>query len=314
MKKFIFLFIMLFAFTVTANAEETVQGPGFDTDREAVEAYINAFIAGDISEILSTCAVESYVDGYSLVKNAERIGALNSPTFTGAEIPLSGDFARQLNIEARRSELTDMIRKQFLGLQQVKAISEENVGKMIPLKDYDSAEALINDMYGEKEIVLSYKGDIIPNVLLSSNYYRWNSLKNLWKYADVAGADRQGSVAAIVYANDEPFLLTLGTIQYDGKWYITNISVIGMVLGATAYSGGLVPLNVSEDVLAQINSDAFRLLVEINDEVDAIDIGMIMSLPEDEQEKTFNEELDKLGEKYADAEETIYALMELVLN
>ena len=119
MKKFIFLFIMLFAFTVTANAEETVQGPGFDTDREAVEAYINAFIAGDISEILSTCAVESYVDGYSLVKNAERIGALNSPTFTGAEIPLSGDFARQLNIEARRSELTDMIRKQFLGLQQV---------------------------------------------------------------------------------------------------------------------------------------------------------------------------------------------------
>ena len=254
------------------------------------------------------------MDGYSLVKNAERIGALNSPTFTGAEIPLSGDFARQLNIEARRSELTDMIRKQFLGLQQVKAISEENVGKMIPLKDYDSAEALINDMYGEKEIVLSYKGDIIPNVLLSSNYYRWNSLKNLWKYADVAGADRQGSVAAIVYANDEPFLLTLGTIQYDGKWYITNISVIGMVLGATAYSGGLVPLNVSEDVLAQINSDAFRLLVEINDEVDAIDIGMIMSLPEDEQEKTFNEELDKLGEKYADAEETIYALMELVQN
>ena len=73
MKKFIFLFIMLFAFTVTANAEETVQGPGFDTDREAVEAYINAFIAGDISEILSTCAVDSYVDGYSLVKNAERI-------------------------------------------------------------------------------------------------------------------------------------------------------------------------------------------------------------------------------------------------
>jgi hypothetical protein len=87
-----------------------------------------------------------------------------------------------------------------------------------------------------------------------------------------------------------------------------------MVLGATGYSGGLVPLNVSEDVLAQINSDAFRLLVEINDEVDAIDIGMIMSLPEDEQEKTFNEELDKLGEKYADAEETIYALMELVQN
>ena len=48
--------------------------------------------------------------------------------------------------------------------------------------------------------------------------------------------------------------------------------------------------------------------------MDAIDIGMIMSLPEDEQEKTFNEELDKLGEKYADAEETIYALMELVQN
>ena len=305
--------IFILTIPVTAFAEdERIQGPGFDTCEEAAEAYINGLINSNVSEMLSACAVESYVDGYSLVKHVERMKGLTPATLTGAELPVYDDLSRQLNLEARRTELTDMIRKQYLNLHGYKVISEENAGRMIPMTNGASADELISEMYGEKTVELSYKGEIIPNILLSTNYYSWSMVKNLWQYANVAGADRQGSAAPIVYVNEAPVLLTLGTIQYDGKWYITHTDAIGMLMGMSSLSGNVLPLNVSEEKLAVLDTDAFKLLKQINDEADAIDIGTIMALPEDMREDAYNFQMNALGEKYPDAEEMINEIRDMM--
>ena len=50
----------------------SIEGKGYDTPEEAIVAYAEAIKTGDLSKLMATHAVETYVDRYDLEENIER--------------------------------------------------------------------------------------------------------------------------------------------------------------------------------------------------------------------------------------------------
>ena len=51
------------------NTSEKLEGTGYDSPEKAVEAYVNYLKEGNLKGIISTFAVESYVDNYDMTEH-----------------------------------------------------------------------------------------------------------------------------------------------------------------------------------------------------------------------------------------------------
>ncbi len=314
--------MMLMVFSGNVFAADKVEGSGFDTQFEAVEAYVNGLIHQDVEEMLKACAVESYVDGFDLTANVENLQVL-TPMIDGFMLPPASDFSRQLNLESRRNLLVKMIQRQYLVLNRSKMVLGEDVGKTIMLKDYDSAEALISEFLpvDDSQVMegLEFKGSIIPNIILSDAFYSFRTQRNMQRQARMYGAEKQSCAAALLYVKGDPFLLTLGTIRYDGKWYISHNSVIGMMLNLDSLSGGLMPLALEGEASPELvqtiedalSSEQMDTVIQLTRDLESMDIDPLLDLPEDQQEEAYEKEVEKVTAPY---EEQIKELEDFVAN
>lgn len=57
----------------TPETEFMCEGAGFDSPYDAVQSYIDALNAGDVSAMLSTFAIETYVDNMDAAEAIDRI-------------------------------------------------------------------------------------------------------------------------------------------------------------------------------------------------------------------------------------------------
>jgi len=219
---------------------ETATGSGFETKEDAARAYIQGFINHDVQQMLSACALETYVDHYDLERQIERLRSL-PPISTYGYLPANGEFAYQINLETRRSDLTRMIRNQYLSLtgSDIQQLS----GNVI-LDDYDSAADLISSVYGPENAQVTMEGDILPGYLLSSLMLtatgQWGGA--MTAYAD--RAERIDSVAAFLRIDGTLYVMTLGTECFDGKWYVTPFNLLQNIMAMDVFTGGLVPMEV----------------------------------------------------------------------
>ena len=243
----------------TALQDETAGNEtGFATKEDAARAYIEGLIGHDVQQMLSACALETYVKHYDLERQIERLRSL-PPIASNAYLPANGDLAYQINLETRRSELTKMIQYQYLSMTGVDI--DRRISPVI-LEDNSSAGDLISSVFGPEITEISMEGDVFPGYLLSPLMLEGNGQWGgaMAAYAD--HADRIDSVAAILRIDGELFLLTLGTECFDGTWYVTNFNILQNIMGMDMYTGGLVPMEVG------ISDEEVRALMDIiqNDE------------------------------------------------
>ena len=118
----------------------------FEVCGKAAAAYIEAFCEGDISGMLSCCAVESYVDHYQLTRELERTDAV--APFILRDIPPSSPFARKMSISVRRAVLADMIKKQYLSFIGSDLLyGEEGSTGGLSITNYASAEDMMEAVF-----------------------------------------------------------------------------------------------------------------------------------------------------------------------
>ena len=91
------------------NTSEKLEGTGYDSPEKAVEAYVNYLKEGNLKGIISTFAVESYVDNYDMTEHYKYYQSF-LPYGAGGEQMTSGlyfdsDMSRDLNIESSCYEL-----------------------------------------------------------------------------------------------------------------------------------------------------------------------------------------------------------------
>ena len=229
------------AFLTGETAVGRMEGDGFAMPEDAAAAYIRGLQENDLNAMLSAFAVETYAEKYSITKMIERVGTY-TPTFR--YLPNISPFSLQLNVEVRRSEIMNSIRSQYLVLTQAGQLSEEYLMKPVPMGD-KSAQEITDLLFAADDTPylsnIRFENEFISPMVLSSNYMNQHNLANIGKQAETIGANAMMSVAAKLYVNDVPYLLTMDTVQYGRKWYVASFpGNIGMILGIDSAHAGLI--------------------------------------------------------------------------
>ena len=219
-----------------------VEGAGFDTPEKAASAYMEGFAGKDIRKILSSCAVESYVDNYDIEKQTERLRSY-SLYMTDSGVPYSGEFGRDLNVELRRASIIRNLKSQYLTLI---ADPEFMEGTMI---GYDPEESDITEFMESifpsdpEEIFDSITFDrmFVPQDLLTEGKYG-NAMgtKNHKAMLNVYNVESGESVAAVFTAGGKHYYMMLETGKYNGKWYVLMPGgFLGSLMGIPASQAGI---------------------------------------------------------------------------
>jgi len=228
--------ILYFALGI-GTTDNKIEGSGYASAEDAVSAYLEAFRSADAEVMVSTFAVETYVDNFNLEAYLDRIRvyALTFPQ----SFPSNNQFTTGLNIQRRQSQISDSIRYQYMSLFISDAISN---GMTTPIADtQDFIRTLGDKSYYESMRSMNVLGFVSPSRLHDS-YTSEQNQRNIDQLEETIGAQRLENVVARVEIDNEIYLFCFDVALYGGKWYIHTLGGnIGALLGISAYSMGVIP-------------------------------------------------------------------------
>ena len=244
---------MIFGGLVKLNLQksagtESVEGTGYDSPEAAVAAYLEAMKAGDVNAMLSTFAIESYVDHYSLASYLWRMSFFPAAYALSDEgvIDTEDSFKSELNAGIRESDLLGDIWCQYTyntideDSEAGQAISE---WKTYPVTDYSEVQSVILALQGEGlDFSTLEVGTPVYGEAVSEPYATSVNLKNMYiSSAYVYGAEAFKSLGMTFTVDGKQGLLFMNTVKYDGKWYNLNLNGnLGTLLGLSNQGAGML--------------------------------------------------------------------------
>lgn len=231
--------------TACSAEPQNVETKGYDTPEKAAAAYLEGFKKKDLQQMEGAFAIESYVNHYDFDGNLERLGAYIY--VQEIKLPDVNQLTRDLNIENRRASVANSILQQYVTLA---SLDFEIVEPQI-LKDERAVELFTEGFSkGLKSVeteTIKLIGFIPPDKL-SDIYSTDDNQKNLKTLADICGADKIESSAAVFELSGKPYLLCLDVVNYGGKWFVYRLNGnVGVLMGLSVSTSGIVP--VTDDLL-----------------------------------------------------------------
>jgi hypothetical protein len=254
-----------------------IEGPGFETPEEAAKAYLTGLKDQDINAMVSTFAVETYVEHYDLQAMVERL-----KTYTPSlEIRLPGntDYNQQLNVVARQNQITGAILNQYmfynatdeLGdftptllkepdeaadfIEKFESDTEDYVFADLEIGSSLSMESLPDDLepdelesYLESEGLLENLQDDLPEDFLEDLYGNFVSepnQNNIERQAKTIGVEAEdvANVVVAFEANGDTWVFCPQAVRYNGKWYLQSLQGnLSILANMAIYTGGLGPI------------------------------------------------------------------------
>ena len=249
MKKIIALLcIVLMLAPIAALAEQERVETGFSSSEEAFNAYFEAFRKNDVNDMLSTFAVETYVENVDAYKKCERSHYAN-PSNDSTTIPVTNDYIKELQILMRLNQLSETMYRQYLLYSWYRGGLNE---------DYNPYNSIHMEESGQiDEYLNAYSGNGFPEAIQKAEFIRFADMQEIFgdaSYADnavknalqVYNADAVNFVAAFVEIEGAEYLMCMDCAEYDGKWYNMSMNgTLSSLVGLSPYMGGLMPLDDS---------------------------------------------------------------------
>ena len=232
------------------SSSETVfmcEGAGFDSPDDAVQSYIDALNAGDVSAMLSTFAIETYVDNMDAAEAIDRIRSINAAGYY--TVPVVGSYIRGILIERRRDEISRLLYYSWLYYTTV-GTDFSDLGKMSPMavNDQDSLNNYLDVMQtspvetwpGHISVTAIYTPEDIRSSVPAA-YFSEQTQKNMEKQRLSCGADELAERVAMLDIDGSNAIQFMSCVRYGDRWYNrTPMSILAMIAGTETYSGGLV--------------------------------------------------------------------------
>ena len=226
----------------------TMEGKGFNTPEEAVISYLEALKAGDMDAMRSCFAIETISQNYDICDNTDRIKVYVHDTakfYAPTDVPL----LQELNVERQRSRVSNIIYSHVLvrsfdkGVESGdKIITEFKDSYLVSNVDGDDMKKTMSIIeesaseFADLEI-----GHAIDPYLLSDIYTRTDNLAVIKKVHDTYGGSGAKCVAITLQIGGTDYLLSMDTIRYNDRWYLSGIgSNLAVIMGLDALSEGLI--------------------------------------------------------------------------
>lgn len=236
--------------TSAEEVADTMEGEGFDTPEAAAIAYLEGFRDEDVNRMISTFAIETYVQNYDFEALLERVGVYTLAM--DVRMPNSNEYSTDLNIQVRRNQIANSIVNQYLvlcgteGMEgQIVRISEDGGAS----KFAAGMDRAMNRISLENLEILGF----IPPKAASERYSSGSNRENLRKSAAICGADKRVSVIAAFQIGRKKYMQSFDALEYNGKWYIAQLGGnVGSLMGLSVMQNGLVPLDEFPEMVAKI--------------------------------------------------------------
>lgn len=218
---------------------QTLEGPGYDSPEEAILAYAHALKSGDVEQILSTFAVESYVEHFDLAAWIDFTG-----TYTVAApqlLPGSDPYTVSLNLFTRQNQIIENLTYLYLTFSSV-----ENFYAPVPMdgEPYEKASEIVNDLaiYGWQDMLAKMEiGDVLDAEAVGLDLIGINRQMGLQR--EYLRCQTLTALAVEITIDGEEYYLCVDVACYGEKWYNCKpCGIIASYLGAPSMSGGLYPL------------------------------------------------------------------------
>ena len=238
MKKLIALILSaVLCLSLGACGSSKVEGRGYKSPEDALLAYADALKAGDVSKILSTFAVETYVENYNLEEYLNLTHVYNIGT---GVLENDTPFARDLNLSRRQSGIVSNLYYMYVYMSQ----GDGYLPAIYITNDHADAEDFLDDFVIDDwmEILsemeydddFTYLDDVFEDELVDV------AEDHLDDSCDLYGCDEIVSLGLEIELDGADYLLCMDVACYDGKWYnLSPVGSIGTWLGISALSGGL---------------------------------------------------------------------------
>ena len=227
----------------------SLEGPGFDTAEEAALAYIEAFNAGDVPGMLSTFAIETYVDHVDRAETMNRVCAfVISSQDTN---PMPTPYVRDLLVSDRYGEIAQQLRWQYFYYAMPEAYGDD-INKLVQFTGDDRAQQIqdflgafdsspVNEWIGN----IAFVGFVPPEDLIGEIFMDERNQRQIKKLAVCSGCDEIAELILHIRISGEDFYQCLECARYGDRWYVQSLTGnAAILLGMSPYSAGLVPADV----------------------------------------------------------------------
>ena len=242
----------------------TIECGGFDTPDEAIMAFADALIAGDMNQMLSTFAVESFCEHFSLTDHIQRVNSFMPDFFYGyAVFALSAnDLMLQMSVQSRIADLMHSIRMPLINIAADKMTLKgdefyQEVADTIHDRKFFPADGLsrsqIQDALTALQDIPDFSGMTVSGPvsmgafsLIEDNYLARPILGNMFSQALVAGADGYTERGVILDDEDGVFLISMSIIRYGEKWYNYKLGgTFNNIMNISADRQGIMGVDLS---------------------------------------------------------------------
>jgi len=228
-----------------------MEGSGYDSAEDAVMAYAEYLKAGDMDGMISTFAIESYVEHYDPEAYYEYTASYFPYSFSSAQsnamLTRDSDLSARLNTENRRAYITSWIYRQYMNgilsnhsVEELKEQLYNGQPVSIPddmdiddLMDFLESDPKFDDMKIDVFIPASdlYEGpEEVADRINENKEKQWD-------------ADEIENVCLKVKIGREDYVLFMMAVRYGDKWY--NAEFCNLVYHSIGFSpqyGGLAPM------------------------------------------------------------------------
>lgn len=220
-----------------------IEGSGYKTPEDAVLAFAKALKTADVSKILSTFAVETYVENYDLETHVEE---MNSYSFAYNQKFLCVDnFTTDLNLLSRQQTIANNIT--YLCLFSCLGEDSEIIqGRNISFNGdpYNDPEDLFDDMDFESWSEILSEMEFDDDFVYTDDFVDDDSIDafedHLDQQSDYYGCDEIVPMGLELELNGEDCILFVDVACYDGKWYILRQGgMLANWTGCMSFCGGL---------------------------------------------------------------------------
>lgn len=226
--------------------ESKIEGRGFDTPEEAVLAYMEALKSCDISRILSTFSVETFVDNCNMKGTYEAINGYTPRTLR----PLvnTDECTRDINLIHRQMHIADGLRNMYL---TVVLDGWEDTSSFRPGEDseYEDINELISDMENTDWIGLLAELNVDTanihkpeEVIDDYNDSLADKIEKLRaSRREIISCDDITERVVDVTIDGVDYYLCMEVTCYDGRWYNSDQenNVVTMIISDFGGHGGL---------------------------------------------------------------------------
>ncbi len=202
-----------------------LESRGYSSPEEALTAFGKALQKGDLDGMVSTFAIESYVEHLDL---DEYLGynlycVLPDQVF-GSTLPSASPLARSMNVEGRRAQVSQDICEQclYLLLKDTPFAWNEGPAQLFltsPPETIMSALSVLGNSgsFSGVEVLGCMRAEaLIPGIV--SAYYDM-----LERRAHACGADELLQAALRVRINGAEYYLCFALVRYGDRWFIHSL-------------------------------------------------------------------------------------------